>query len=963
MKKKYRLYCVHTLLASGFMLLTIGCGSNGFPVTAPVETSNPNFAPIITSDAITTAQAEVPYSYTLTATDQNTDAVLTLSAPLLPSWLTFSPDSGELSGTPTESDVGEHDVGLIISDGFNEVSQEFTITVIEAPGNWVMVWSDEFDGASLNTENWNIETGDGSQYGNIGWGNNELEWYLEDNISVANGNLVIEAREETVSGYNYTSGRMRSDNKVDIKYGRIEARIQVPTGQGFWPAFWMLPTNSQYGGWASGGEVDIFEAVNPGTSSDDRIHGTLHYGMAWPMNVSSGSDYAIAPADDFHVYAIEWEEDQIRWFVDGIHYATTNSESWWSYYYAGLEQGYTSSPKAPFDQEFHLLLNLAVGGNWPGSPNAETIFPAQMLVDYVRIYECDSGQDSGAGCAANLNPEVVPPPAANVFSNRYSLYEEGPSTLAWQVGPQAVTRDLSVNVGWDNNGAINVTEQEIGGDQGLVLDIVSTDKGNVVINAADGETFNLYGMGDSARPWELAAGELKFDLFIDSAMTPNDSNLIVKIDSGFPALGFKEIAVADLVQDAWTTVSIPINDLLATPGDQRVIMTSIVNLFIVEFSAAAHIQLDNIELVCGHKEDNGCGINPPPIELNTESLDVFIEELNSDIWTAGIGAWDTTTNVDYFDGATANHVTWQVVDSGDAGHGNVVEVNFDSNGADGLIFFKSNQPIDLSELAEGKLIFDLRVTDYAATTSGISFKIDCIFPCTTGDQLIGVVADGEWETIEVEVSSLVNAGLNITSVNTGLVLFPTFGDQQGVSLQLDNIRWEKGVATPPSAGESVVIYADGIDSNWSLWDCCGGATVTEIVDDDATYGNVAEYAFNGVSTVAGVEASSPHNADGLTNGTLEFDLKLTSEPIDSSAEWLLKLESNGAATAVEVLLTTSNEGVAPTLDTWQHYTFNLDTLSGMGLDLSQLKLVMIFPTWSKSAGVIYRLDNLEIKTN
>jgi beta-glucanase (GH16 family) len=247
-----------------------------------------------------------------------------------------------------------------------------------SPGDALrLVWSDEFDTAQLDPESWFFEEGDGSQYGNPGWGNNELQWYLPNSAQLENGNLVITARDEVSNGKTYTSARLHTRDRFAFRYGRVEARIRLPAGQGIWPAFWLLPQDNVYGGWAASGEIDIMEAVNLGVAGDNTVHGTIHYGGAAPGNVQSGVAYVV-PTDaaaNFHVYAIEWDPAEIRWYVDSVLYAMKND--WES----------TVAPfPAPFDQHFYLLLNVAVGGNWPGSPDASTEFPVTMEVDYVRVY-------------------------------------------------------------------------------------------------------------------------------------------------------------------------------------------------------------------------------------------------------------------------------------------------------------------------------------------------------------------------------------------------------------------------------------------------------------------------------------------------------------------------------------------------------------------------------------------------
>ena len=242
-----------------------------------------------------------------------------------------------------------------------------------------LVWSDEFDGTEVDLTKWTFQLGDGSEVGLPGgWGNNELQYYTEDNATVENGFLTITAREESVEpGFNYTSSRLRSLAKGDWTFGRMEARIKMPIGQGMWPAFWMLSSDTSiYGTWAASGEIDIVEYIG---NEPDRIFGTIHYGGSFPANVFSGTDYFLPSGtfnDGFHVFAVEWEFGEIRWYLDGVQYASR--DNWFS----------TGGPfPAPFDVDFHLLLNLAVGGNLPGSPDATTVFPQEFVIDYVRVYQ------------------------------------------------------------------------------------------------------------------------------------------------------------------------------------------------------------------------------------------------------------------------------------------------------------------------------------------------------------------------------------------------------------------------------------------------------------------------------------------------------------------------------------------------------------------------------------------------
>ena len=239
--------------------------------------------------------------------------------------------------------------------------------------DWQLVWSDEFDTPGApNAANWTYDLGAS------GWGNQERQNYTDrlENARVEDGALVIEAREEALGGAPYTSARLVTRGLQAWTYGRIEARIQLPQGQGIWPAFWMLPTDSPYGGWPTSGEIDIMEFLGHDT---DQSHGTIHYGGGSIGHQFSGQPYTLPSGtfpETYHTFAIEWEPQEIRWYVNDTHFATRTG---WS--------SAAAPYPAPFDQPFHLLLNVAVGGVWPGYPDETTVFPQRMLVDYVRVFQ------------------------------------------------------------------------------------------------------------------------------------------------------------------------------------------------------------------------------------------------------------------------------------------------------------------------------------------------------------------------------------------------------------------------------------------------------------------------------------------------------------------------------------------------------------------------------------------------
>ena len=246
------------------------------------------------------------------------------------------------------------------------------------PKKYKLNWHDEFDGNSLNMNYWSYQEGDGSQYGIPGWGNSEQQYYSQDNVSVNNGALKITARRENKGGKAYTSARIRTANKVAFTYGRIEAKIKLPPYQGLWPAFWMLPDTTTYGNWPNSGEIDIMEAKGrlPNETSaaihfaDNNNQHKYNTGTC-DLNQTLSSNMK-----DWHTYAVEWESDSLFFYVDDICFFGSKCNQ-----YSGVE----GNSGQPFDKNFHILLNLAVGGMFDNyiNPN-DSDLPASMEVDYVR---------------------------------------------------------------------------------------------------------------------------------------------------------------------------------------------------------------------------------------------------------------------------------------------------------------------------------------------------------------------------------------------------------------------------------------------------------------------------------------------------------------------------------------------------------------------------------------------------
>lgn len=316
--------------------------------------------------------------------------------------------------------------------GFGQAVAE--VAAVEAAAissnDWRVVWSDDFEGHALDRTKWQPEVGC------WGGGNNERQCYTDrpQNIQVENGVLRLVARKGRFTGpllpegmagapggkkwQPYTSGKISTRGLAAYKYGRFSARMKLPEGQGTWPAFWMLPESSVYGDWPFSGELDIMEAVNLETPCDDcpggverRTSGALHFGGSPPDNtylfLKTSGERDVGPSGEWRVYSVEWAEGMIQWLVDEKVFMRIESEAW-----------HTKSPEAegrphaPFDQPFHLLLNLAVGGNLAEKSNAggfdPAAFPAELLVDWVRIEQCSSAPETGLPCLSRQVWEGVP---------------------------------------------------------------------------------------------------------------------------------------------------------------------------------------------------------------------------------------------------------------------------------------------------------------------------------------------------------------------------------------------------------------------------------------------------------------------------------------------------------------------------------------------------------------------------
>lgn len=261
---------------------------------------------------------------------------------------------------------------IITENGSNFVTDTSGFNSPLSYAGKTLVWDEEFSGSSIDPNEWNYEIGNGSG----GWGNNELEYYTNstNNAFVSNGNLIIEARKESINGFNYSSARLTTQNKKAFTYGRVDIRAKLPRGQGVWPALWMLGSDINTAGWPASGEIDIMELLGQDSS---KVYGTLHYGASGATHQSKGNTYVLNGnyfSSKFHVFSMDWKQDTVRLYVDNNLMLAVNKAD-------------VGTSPYPFNLPFFFIFNVAVGGNFPGNPDGTTTFPQRMIVDYIRVFQ------------------------------------------------------------------------------------------------------------------------------------------------------------------------------------------------------------------------------------------------------------------------------------------------------------------------------------------------------------------------------------------------------------------------------------------------------------------------------------------------------------------------------------------------------------------------------------------------
>lgn len=406
-------------------------------------------------------------------------------------------------------------------------------TEAPAENGYELIWSDEFDGDRLDESKWSCELGnwkldDSGNYVTNGWGNNEQEFYTSQNTAVKDGILTIVARKESLTdekqgSYDYTSARINTQHKFSVCGGRIEVRARCDSGRSLWPAIWMLPEDSAYGGWASSGEIDIMEGWG---STPEKICGTIHFGGAWPANTYLTNDFNFSDGDgtqNWHTYSVEWERGEIRWYVDDILYSTQSE--WYS-------EGF--SYPAPFDQNFYVILNLAVGGHFDGidgiyaDPATFADGEKHFDIDYVRVY-------------GKKGSDFVPTEMTSLSLDNY--IEGAEASVANKEGCTVVDIQNVGELEYAVMGLLRAREVKAGEKHTLSFDVSSTVPRNMVVTAEDSSYTRYLNEKVEISPEKK---HFSFDVTFESDMAADIKFQLGNIDNA-ASLGAHEVTIYNIM--------------------------------------------------------------------------------------------------------------------------------------------------------------------------------------------------------------------------------------------------------------------------------------------------------------------------------------------------------------------------------------------------------------------------------
>lgn len=716
---------------------------------------------------------------------------------------------------------------------------------------WQLVWSDEFDGTELNSANWDIQLGDGKAYGIPGWGNGEDQYYTDspDNVKVENGNLVITTLADGVPmsevdpvygnparNYDYTSARIRTSGKYEFTYGRIEARIKIATAPGLWQAFWLLGSDSSpYGGWPQKGEIDIMETYSPGSNI---VGGAAHFGTVNGLNQYRSKNADLAYDDgEYHLYAVEWDAEQIRWYVDGNHYFTLTQKSYWNYYDDPVNgwQGYVdkngddiddnlevnkyleyqvATVNAPFDQDQYIIFNTAVNGDLPNSAGSfaskDNVYQGDMQVDYVRVYQCefDPLLPEGTGCKAYLDTQVDEdyysnpsfrrdvPAEVSSFAAFSDIYIDGP-------GPENI---LSNAFKFSSTQTASISEETDGSNTYLRIESLGIQDAvipTVGISRVDEETSILAGF----EGFPVASGDIKFDLFVESydetALSPF---IAVGLANAPTQAKFTTLSLTDFTPGSWNRVTVSIADILSGAGISKLDTKKVTEIFRVLLNVEATVLIDNIQLACGGL---ACGI--------IDKVPVFKDSIDP-LWTRGIRGNDAQQkssafeNPDYIEN-DQHHVQWQFIDTGEEGHDTVIETTIGAGlsatdplyPSEAVNFIGSENAISaIAALSEGEFRFDIRMMRNPNNVD-LYFKVDGAFS-STGEQPLTLSTPADpseegWVTYRCSIKNLALQGLDVSTITAPFVMVPGInGAGKDLTFQWDNVEF-----SPVKEGSSAIL--------------------------------------------------------------------------------------------------------------------------------------------------------------
>eukprot|EP00977_Amphora_coffeiformis_P018005 scaffold6073_cov169-Amphora_coffeaeformis.AAC.4 len=711
---------------------------------------------------------------------------------------------------------------------------------------WKRIWYDRFDKKLIKRNKWRHEVNC------AGGGNFEEQCYTDrpENAYTSNGFLHIVARQETWQGpavdddhpdydpqdtsvrQDFTSARLRTKDTFSFRYGRVDIRAKLASGQGTWPALWMLPTDNVYGEWPSSGEIDIVEAVNlESGGGPSLIESALHYGLPWPQWKVNFETLELEDrcnaADGFHVYSIEWEETEIRWYFDGNHIHTQQASGWYNYIWQGQDAGFAAaSPTAPFDQKFHLILNLAVGGQKPGSPDVSNWTVrndgtriAEMLVDYIHVYQCTipnpSGgkkriiSEDGSGCSNRDETVAVNADMGAPGNNAYTLFslEDGATTLSLAAGNNGVVTNTLVPGLYESSpGNVVPTIEDSG--EGFVWAITFRGLGSVFLTSdamADDPSIEQGVTLVGGSGWTIN-GELTFEMRIIRNDNPSQNNFFVKMDSTYPNVGQVNIQTPP-ADDEWHRVAVRVSELLAHPieGGTGIDVNNVLNLFVLEYTGENNgdevkVEVRDIELNCAFNVfpeewqlDQLCGMQARVKETGPQGPELVVYNAN------GYGDWNGDGAVDF----NINLSDWganitEVVFEGQL----ALKFMFDSlSESNAVVYFASLQgDLDLTAWNGGAVEFAMYVEADPRNTQSWAMKAECGWPCGSGDvplddseEAVAPPPLGAWQNYTFPVERLLQGngevGLNLTKVSVPLALFPTWLNQDGVVYYVRNVKW------------------------------------------------------------------------------------------------------------------------------------------------------------------------------